>query len=234
MTSHFHGARDFQVDRLKIVTNTVSSSSAVSPLKDLESYIAPEAIYDSAERCDAPKCHPETRIAVQGDLYGWIRHGDADNPSKMKWVTGPAGTGKTAIMGSLSERCDREGFLGASFFFSSTGSIGRRRKTAFVMTIAYQLAQHWQVLKDAIAEAIEESPIVFKKNLHVQMETLLLAPLRKVAGDPNGSELRGVIMVDGLDECEAEQYGLDSDSPKPRTQPILQRTRPVGNSASFA
>lgn len=199
-------------------------NSSMKPLRysELEALIAPEALYDSAERCDAPKCHPETRVALQDDLYSWIEQGDANNPRKMGWVTGPAGTGKTAVMGSLTERCKKNGYPVASFFFSSTGSIGRRTKTAFVTTIAHQLAQHRQDVKEAIAAAIEADSIVFKKNLHVQMETIVLEPLRTVAGD-NNRGLRGVIIVDGLDECEVERIH-DTSTTGSKVKPTSART----------
>ncbi|KAJ2911291.1 hypothetical protein MD484_g9123, partial [Candolleomyces efflorescens] len=45
-------------------------------LDKLESRITSAAIHDSAERCDAPKCHKDTRVAVQDDLYDWILNGD--------------------------------------------------------------------------------------------------------------------------------------------------------------
>jgi hypothetical protein len=110
----------------------------------------------------------------------------------------------------------------ASFFFSSTGSIGRRTKTAFVTTIAHQLAQHRQDLKNAIAAAIEADTVVFKKNLHVQMETLVLAPLRAVAG-ASGTALRGVIIIDGLDECQVEHIYDNTTTRPPQT--TLTRTK---------
>ncbi|KAJ2928696.1 hypothetical protein H1R20_g8418, partial [Candolleomyces eurysporus] len=211
-------AQDFRIDNFQVFNGHPSAS----PLEKLEALIAPEALYDSAERCDAPKCHPETRVALQDDLYGWIEHGDAQNPCKMNWVTGPAGTGKTAVMGSLTERCKKNGFPVASFFFSSTGSIGRRTKTAFVTTIAHQLAQHRQDLKDAVAAAIEADSIVFKKNLHVQMETLILEPLRAVADSSNGG-LRGIIVVDGVDECEVER-SHDTTNTGSKVKPTSART----------
>jgi hypothetical protein len=142
-------------------------------------------------------------------LYSWILDGDGESelPRKIKWVTGPAGTGKTAVMGSLAVRCAANGILGATFFFASwSASIGRRRKTAFVVTIAHQLAQHREDLKSAISAAMEKNPGVLEKNLHVQMEILVLAPLREVVCRSEGPRLRGAIIVDGLDECEAEQY----------------------------
>ncbi|RXW12788.1 hypothetical protein EST38_g13068 [Candolleomyces aberdarensis] len=209
-TTFFPDARDFQVGTLNFnFTSNSHSSSAGGPLKELASRVAVGAIHDSAERCDAPKCQPETRVAVQDDLYSWIVDGDRESepPKKMTWVTGPAGSGKSAVMGSLAERCAPDGLLGATFFFTSwSASIGRRRKTAFVTTIAHQLAEHREDLKNAISNAIENKPSIFEKNLHTQMETLVLAPLREVALQSDRPGLRGAIIIDGVDECEAEQY----------------------------
>ncbi|RXW20017.1 hypothetical protein EST38_g5819 [Candolleomyces aberdarensis] len=216
MTSNFNNAHNFRIDN-----NIVNVNPSADPLTKLEARIAAGAIHDSAERCDAPKCHPETRVAVQDNLYRWIVEDDRelDQPKKIVWMTGPAGTGKTAVMGSLAGRCAANGVLGATFFFASwSASIGRRRKTDFVTTIAYQLAQHRDDLKNAISTAMEKNPAVLKKNLHVQMETLVLAPLREVARQSEEPELRGAIIVDGLDECEAEQYH-DTSSAGPRPTP---------------
>ncbi|KAJ2927023.1 hypothetical protein H1R20_g10044, partial [Candolleomyces eurysporus] len=237
MTSIFHGAQDFQIDEQNIVavvgdvTNHIYSSSAERAINDLASRIAAGAIHDSAERCDAPKCHPETRTAVQDDLYSSIVDGDGETerPMKIKWVTGPAGSGKTAIMGSLAERCQTGAVLTATFFFASwSASTARRRKTAFVTTIAHQLAQHRGDLENAISNAIEKNPGVFEKNLLVQMETLVLAPLREVqanaqARKSKGPGLRGAIIIDGLDECEAEQYH-DTTTSRLKYRPTLPRT----------
>jgi hypothetical protein len=54
-------------------------------LLELQARTAAGAMRDSAERCDAPKCHPETRIAVQDDIYSWIVYRDRDpRPKKLK------------------------------------------------------------------------------------------------------------------------------------------------------
>ncbi|KAJ2928706.1 hypothetical protein H1R20_g8424, partial [Candolleomyces eurysporus] len=217
MARFFNRAQDIHIDNFQVF----DGHSLASPLEKLEARIAAGAIHDSAERCDAPRCHPETRVAVQDDLYHWIVDGDeaSEQPRKIKWVTGPAGSGKTAIMGSLADRCAVNGLLGATFFFASwSASIGRRRKTAFVATIARQLADYREDLKRAISTAIEKSPSVFEKNLHVQMEILVLAPLREVAIQSDQPRLQGAIIIDGVDECEAEQYH-DTTSTVSRTKP---------------
>jgi hypothetical protein len=89
-------------------------TDSLSWLTELEVRFAAGAIYSSVEHCDAPKCQPETWVAVQDDLYSWIIDGDgkSEDPKKIKWVTGPAGTGKTAVMGSLSKQCKLGGIVG--------------------------------------------------------------------------------------------------------------------------
>ncbi|KAJ2929883.1 hypothetical protein H1R20_g7205, partial [Candolleomyces eurysporus] len=218
----FSNCQGVLAETIKLNVANITSPAGVGPLEKLEARIAAGAIHDSAERCDAPKCHPDTRVAVQDDLYSWVVDGDreSEHPKKIKWVTGPAGTGKTAVVGSLADRCAANGVLGATFFFASwSASIGRRQKTAFVTTIAHQLAQHREDLQTAISAAIEKNPGVFEKNLRVQMETLVLAPLREIALQCNRPQLRGAIIIDGVDECEAEQY-YDTTSTGTRDKPL--------------
>ncbi|KAJ2936356.1 hypothetical protein H1R20_g736, partial [Candolleomyces eurysporus] len=220
-TSNFHKAHGFRINKANFTSHVTNVNPSADPLSKLEAWVAAGAIHDLAERCDAPKCYPETRVAVQANLYRWIVDGDGEveQPKKIKWVTGPAGTGKTAVMGSLADRCAEDGILGATFFFASwSASIGRRRKTAFVTTIAHQLAQHREDLKNAISAAMEKNPGVLEKKLHVQMATLVLAPLREVVRQSKGPELWGAIIVNGLDECEAEQYH-DTKITGPRAMP---------------
>jgi hypothetical protein len=190
---------------------------------ELREHIAAGAMHDSAERCDAPKCHPETRVAVQDETIGWVLDGDVEEePKNMLWVTGPAGGGKTAIMGSISDTCHKKGLLGCGFFFSSfVGSVDRRSKRCLVATMAYQLVQH-EALRDVgerILSSVERNPAVFEQQLDVQLDQLLLLPFRESRRDPDALPWPKVIVIDGLDECDAVQYGDTARSPHvaPRT-----------------
>ncbi|RXW17824.1 hypothetical protein EST38_g8041 [Candolleomyces aberdarensis] len=209
----FNKAHDFQLGDL--IVNQMAPDWVSWALEKLQARTAAEAMHDSKERCDAPKCHPDTRIAAQDDIYSWIIYGGGDSePKKLKWITGPAGTGKTAVMGSIAERCKANGLLAASFFFSALSpSIDRRQKTAFVPTLAYQLAQHSREMKYAVADAIEQNPLVFEMNLFAQMETLVLQPLREVRARPENDPFRWprVMLVDGLDECDVERHHRSED-----------------------
>ncbi|RXW13081.1 hypothetical protein EST38_g12773 [Candolleomyces aberdarensis] len=192
MSSIFKNARHINVGG-NIVNNNHNhyiGSGSKSSVEKLREHIAAGALHDSAERCDAPKCHPETRVAVQDEVDSWICDGDSDDaPKEIMWVTGPAGSGKTAIMGSVADTCQGKGTLGATFFFSSfSGSVDRRSKRCFVPTLAYQLVQHdaMDQVAEQILSTVERNPAIFEQRLDVQLDQ--------------------VILIDGLDECEADQY----------------------------
>jgi hypothetical protein len=177
---------------------------------DLLPYICHGAAYNSNERCDAPACHKETRVAVREEIIGWMRHGDGDDaPKKIMWLSGPAGAGKTAIAGSVAEMCKAEGTLAASFFFSSFSvSADRRSKRCVVTTIANHLAEHkaLQEFKTQLLFSIQRNPSIFHKRLKDQAECLLLAPFRAIGHTSDIATWPNGIIIDGLDEVEAQQY----------------------------
>jgi hypothetical protein len=62
---------------------------------------------------------------------------------------------------------------------------------------------------ERILSCIEHDPAIFKKKLEVQLDQLLLQPLREAQRD---SDWPKVMFIDGLDECQAEE---DGDTPRP-------------------
>ncbi|TEB24136.1 hypothetical protein FA13DRAFT_1392572 [Coprinellus micaceus] len=204
-TSYFPHSRDVTVRNL--ITN---SGPPKSVFEHLFPHICHEAAHNSYERCDAPACHEETRVAVREEIVGWMKHGEGDNePQKIMWLSGPAGAGKTAIAGSVAETCKAERILAASFFFSAfSGSTDRRSKRCLITTIASHLAEH-EVLRgfrEELLISIEQNPSIFHKRLKEQVECLLLGPFRRIRNDFNATNWPTSIIIDGLDEVEAQQY----------------------------
>ncbi|RXW16153.1 hypothetical protein EST38_g9707 [Candolleomyces aberdarensis] len=216
MSSHFENARNVNIEGITNISannynlNHYSERSSKTSIEKLREHIAAGALHNSAERYDAPKCLPETRVAVQDKVVSWISDKDSDDvPKEIMWVTGPAGSGKTAVMGSVADTCQGKGILGATHFFSSFSvSANRRSKHCLVPTLAYQFVQHNAMTQVAaqILSAVEDNPAIFEQNLEVQLDQLILEPLRACQDRPPLPKWPKVILIDGLDECGADQY----------------------------
>ncbi|TEB24123.1 hypothetical protein FA13DRAFT_1818112 [Coprinellus micaceus] len=203
-TSYFSSARDFTVSNMNIHNSFAPSQTL---FQYLSPHIAHGAAHDSDERWNAPACHEETRVAIREDILSWIKHGEGDeDPKRMMWLSGPAGSGKTAIAGSVAETCKEGGLLAASFFFSSfSGSAERSSKRGLIATLAYHMSQIDTLhhFKAHLHVAVDRHPDIFRKNLKEQARCLILGPFRKVHDDqPQESRIGWpkVVIIDGLDE----------------------------------
>ncbi|KAJ7907995.1 hypothetical protein B0H13DRAFT_1617931, partial [Mycena leptocephala] len=155
------------------------------------------ALHDSAEIFPQPKCHPETRTKMLKDLRKWSM--ERDGGSKILWLYGPAGAGKSAIMQTLARKLQAERRLGGSFFFKRGDATRGNAKFLFA-TIAYQLAIGVRWLKAPISRIVEEDPSIIARSIETQLQTLISEPYSRNCSD------RGplTILIDGLDECEGQ------------------------------
>jgi hypothetical protein len=168
------------------------------------------AEYDSRERLPYPKCLEGTRVDLLNHIY-WL----LDNPDKSRliWLHGTAGVGKSAVAFTIAERMrglkvaeqtTREKRLAGTFFFSRRHT---KRCTAGYLfaTLAYQLASNFPSIRDDVNRAIHDNPAILDpdKSLQDQMEDLFLQPLLSLR-----LRLRDrpplVFVVDALDECTSE------------------------------
>ncbi|KAJ6523665.1 hypothetical protein DFH09DRAFT_189884 [Mycena vulgaris] len=156
--------------------------------------IALDALYDSAESFPQPKCHPETREEMLDDLYDWAVT-DTFTRS-IRWLHGPAGAGKSAIMQSLCRRLQQAGRLGGSFFFKR-GHLTRGSARTLFVTLAYQLALSNRDLKPLISGVVEDNPSVMARHMDIQLHKLIVEPCQLLHG-----RAVPILLIDGLDECE--------------------------------
>ncbi|RXW13751.1 hypothetical protein EST38_g12104 [Candolleomyces aberdarensis] len=160
-------------------------------------------MHDSDERFPPPLCHPGTREVVVRRIIGWYLD-ESRRKKPIMWVYAPAGYGKTAVAGTVSEKLEaltvELGFcpVGATFFFWRT-SQERNSPARFIITLAYQLVRSIPELQYPIDEVINADPMVLKKALEVQLRKLIVEPLRSLSNlDDIPNRL---IIVDGIDEC---------------------------------
>ncbi|KDR68477.1 hypothetical protein GALMADRAFT_24792, partial [Galerina marginata CBS 339.88] len=187
-------------------------------------HVAPGAFHNSKERYDHPKCHPNTRVAVIQAIIDWIE--DGQKVSFIRWLSGPAGAGKTAIAQEIAELCHELGYLAASFFWSRNAA-GRNDEERLITSLAYQLLIAIPEIRGYVEEAVEKNPAFFSLSLEAQMQFLVIEPLCKAFGRGHQGRLNfrrpKVIILDGLDECgahKAQQYILRVISHSVRKFPI--------------
>ncbi|KAJ6568225.1 hypothetical protein DFH09DRAFT_1155031 [Mycena vulgaris] len=179
-----------------VAGNMVSVTSyGESGIEILRLSVVKEALHDSGERFPEPACHPGTRTAILKKLTSWAI--DTTPTSKIMWLHGPAGVGKSAIAQMFAGSCHGEGRLGGSFFFRR-GHPNRGTWHGLVATITYQLCILLPNFLTALQEAVKLDKLVVGRALAVQFQRLLVEPFQHVPAP----KIFPVIVIDGLDECE--------------------------------
>ena len=95
-----------------------------------------------------------TRVKILADLEAWASD---DLSSKVYWLVGMPGTGKSTILHTMCEILDGKNKLGGSFF-CSRGSENTRNARLIVPTIAHSLASTSPCIKSEVVKAIENDP----------------------------------------------------------------------------
>ncbi|KAF9781916.1 hypothetical protein IL306_012763 [Fusarium sp. DS 682] len=163
------------------------------------------ASYDSFAEENNPVCLPNTRVALLHKIQKWTQELVAQ---PIFWLDGKAGTGKSTISRTLARELSRHHKLGANFFFKRSESDRRSLQKLFT-TMASQLATKNAILATHIKNAIDADGNITNKGLQEQFEKLILEPLSKVnhnLGTPNPL----ILVIDALDECEAESSQVES------------------------
>lgn len=186
----------------------------MTPMEILLSHCALDALVDSKERYDPPRCAPETRDAIQQQIVEWILQ--LTLSGLVMWLTGSAGAGKSAVAQTIAERFNRLGTPSTSFFFSRISSSATRVDgDRLLPTIIYQLCLLFPEYKTSVLKQIKRDPAIFRRAREAQMAALITKPLQRFSFRRWFRELRGgcpqtlLIIIDGLDECRDPQVQCD-------------------------
>ncbi|KAF9461836.1 WD40-repeat-containing domain protein [Collybia nuda] len=141
-------------------------------------------------------CLPNTRLGIIDEIMDWANQPPSVSASQIFWLTGVAGSGKSAIAHTVAHRFQAMRRLGSSFCFDVASQAVRGPQHLF-STISWNLANFdlmwkqelWAVIKDA--PALQSSLSVIE-----QFESFLVSPAKmlKMAGPV-------VVVIDALDEC---------------------------------
>jgi len=138
-----------------------------------------------------------TRVQVLRNIDAWMLDVDSQ---QILWLTGMAGTGKSAIAWTVCSRAraSPEITLGGSFFCSrSSSSITQRDVQYVIPTLAQLLARQSTEFSVALASELDRDPDVLHKQIRVQIEQLLYKPLLAL----KDFTVPIIFVIDALDEC---------------------------------
>ncbi|KAK7036651.1 hypothetical protein VNI00_011584 [Paramarasmius palmivorus] len=159
---------------------------------------AMNACHDAEARYPPPNCSPNTRVNPLGMLGRWIE--DKDTPTRVFWVHGSVGVGKSAIAQKISE--DYSHHLIGSFFFSRNDST-RNKLDPFIATLAYQCCTS-ELLRDVVGpiiiNTIRSNPNILNTTIETQLRKLILEPFSKIIPTQRRG-LPNLIVIDAIDEC---------------------------------
>ncbi|KAF9460657.1 hypothetical protein BDZ94DRAFT_1116679, partial [Collybia nuda] len=127
------------------------------------------ASHDSQARHPPPRCVPGTRLDTLKEIFDWIALGN----EQILWISGPAGTGKTAIAQKIAEACAKNSTLAGSFFFYQ-GATGRDSAEHLIPSIVHQLAMRMPHQRGQIGGIVENDLSVLHKPLRLQIQRLIL------------------------------------------------------------
>jgi hypothetical protein len=152
---------------------------------------APGAGYQHGDR---KGCLRGTRKTVLDEIGLWTND---SSKSPVFWLNGLAGTGKSTIAQTVSERVFADGLLGASFFCSR--DFKDRSDLHFIFpTLAFQLAHKYPKFRSILVPLLRSNPDIVHESLYNQMKVLIAEPL-------TSSDISTVIVIDALDECKDEE-----------------------------
>jgi len=152
---------------------------------------APGAGYQHGDR---KGCLRGTRETILSEIESWAKD---FKKSPVFWLNGLAGTGKSTIAQTASERIFAEGLLGASFFCCRDFKDCSDLQFIFP-TLAFQLAHNYPTFRSILIPLLQSNPDIVHESLCRQMEKLIVEPLRSV-------DVPMVIVIDALDECKDEE-----------------------------
>ena len=139
-------------------------------------------------------CLRGTRKGVLRELEHWLT---SERKQRVFWLNGLAGTGKSTIAQTFAERAFADGELGASFFCSRDFE-DRSNLQAIFPTLAFQLAYRYTPFREELLQVLKVHPDVRKESLCLQMEELIVGPLK-------AAHIQTLIIIDALDECKDEE-----------------------------
>ena len=175
------------------------------------------------------KCLGGTRTEILNEIMDWIDTTDATAP-RVFWLSGRAGTGKSAIAHAVAFHAHHLGMLGSCFCFTRVRQ-HEGLHTMLFATIARDLTDRDLRLRPLLAKVIKDPSLVNTADASTQWQKFIVEPLSQLEGSSTGNV---VVVIDALDESGAEatrmsilEALIENDGKLPINLRVLLTSRPL-------
>ncbi|KAL0952820.1 hypothetical protein HGRIS_007045 [Hohenbuehelia grisea] len=143
-----------------------------------------------------PICHPRTCLDMLQLVTAWINN--ASSPTKILWLSGLAGAGKSTLSTTIASFYTDLRRLGAFIFFDRDVK-EQSDPMKVIRTLAFQLSRFDARIARGVQRAIESNAHVAGMQLDAQFRELIRQPLADASTLAEEGPI--VIVLDALDEC---------------------------------
>ena len=176
------------------------------------------------------KCLGGTRTKILNEIIDWIDTTDATAP-RVFWLSGQAGTGKSAIAHAIALYARNLGTLGSCFCFARVRQ-HEGLHTMLFATIARDLTDRDLRLRPLLAKVIKDPSLANTADVLTQWHKLVVEPMSQLQkGSSTGNV---VVVIDALDESGAEATRMsilealtENDGKLPMNLRIFLTSRPL-------
>lgn len=134
-------------------------------------------------------CLPRTRETLLSEIMDWLNNVKGDQ-SRVFWLHGPAGAGKSAIAHTIANHFNERRRLGSLFCFNRA----ERRHEKVITTIARDLADGNPLLRELLAAKVPNlKALLNTPDIQRQWKELIMKPAKVMMGPM-------AIVIDALDE----------------------------------
>ncbi|KZO94951.1 hypothetical protein CALVIDRAFT_185266 [Calocera viscosa TUFC12733] len=145
-------------------------------------------------------CLPGTRVELLDEIWNWINAPNDGSGAKLFWLVDVAGSGKTTVAHTVSNRAAEAGQLLLSYFFTRSDSQNSVAST-FVTTLATHMARHSHHTATRMASRLRADISLSSAPVARQFRDLIVQSQLQDTDDDDRAKDPQVIVIDALDEC---------------------------------
>lgn len=149
-------------------------------------------------------CLEGTRTSSIQQIITW----SWDRNSRLLWLYGPAGCGKTSLAASILKELKEKGTLAGSFF-CKLDIPDQRDPRRILPSLAFSLSRLSEPYREAIIKTLDDDIDISTETISDQFSALFIKPAEELSKETASDVQPFIFVIDALDECDDDSSRLE-------------------------